>query len=181
MCEIVLSGQRSRSLQVQSEDLTEAQKKKIKPTSSPQHDHSTIPNKHRKMLNHNFYCSIIRRQFKGNIATYILGELSQGLQNYFQYLKEKIKMLITQKLDHPEREDGCKCSQKRPSGQWHKLNVRKTKGERCRKMCLLVPQQPEECGANLVETSGTGLNFHKTQSTIINYYTYTEKVWYLPS
>lgn len=111
VCEIVLSGQRGRLLQVQSEDLTEAQKKKIKPTFSPQHDYSTIPNKHRKMRNHNFYCSVIRRQFKGNIATYILGELSQGLQNYFQYLKEKRKMLITQKLDHPEWEDGCKCSQ----------------------------------------------------------------------
>lgn len=52
-----------------------------------QHGHSTISNKHRKMLTHNFYCSIIRRQFTGNIATYIMVGLSQGLQNYFQFLK----------------------------------------------------------------------------------------------
>lgn len=89
VCVIVLSGQRSRSLHVQSsEDLTEAKKKEQKASwHFLQHGHSTISNKHRKMLTHNFYCSIIRRQFMGNIATYIMVGLSQGLQNYFQFLK----------------------------------------------------------------------------------------------
>lgn len=55
-----------------------------------------------------------------------------------------------------------------------KLNVGKTKGERRSKKCLFVSRQPEECGANLVETSGTGLNFTrpKAQLSII---THTQK------
>lgn len=163
VCEIVLSGQRQIASGTIRGPHKGTKKKEIKPTFSPQHNYSTIPNKHRKMLNHNFYCSVIRRQFKGNIATYILGEPSQGLQNYFQYLKEKREMLITQKLDTPEWEDGCKCSR-----------AKCQKNKRWKTQQKVSPCVTTECGANLVETSGTGLNFTrpKAQLSVI---THTQK------